>query len=693
MPMAELFIELFGEEIPARMQKAAEARLSDAVAAGLAEAGLGGEKPQSWSGPRRLAVSVSGIAAKEADISEERRGPRADAPEQAVAGFLKSAGISRDQAEVRSTPKGDFLFAVINRKGREATAILPEMISGLIGDFTWPKTMRWGTSRKGWVRPLHRITVLFDGKPLAGQVDLGGGMTLPFGTETEGHRMLAPGTISLEGGATYASVLEAAHVIADREARKNMISAGLSAFAGEYDVSVGEDQGLLEEVTGLVEYPHLIMGQIDDDFMTLPREILVTSMRSHQKYFSFEKSDGTLAPYFATVSNMSADDARDAIIRAGNERVLRARLADARFFWDQDCNTPLDSMVDRLGEITFFEGLGSMQQKAERLADLAAFIDDQHSDTSRRAGHLAKADLVSQTVGEFPEVQGVIGGYLARHGGEDKAVAEAIAEHYRPEGPGDAIPATDLGRRVALADKIDTLVGFFGIGAVPTGSKDPYALRRAALGIIRIIIEGKIEKPLTPLFDKAAKAHGFQATPDTLLPFFHDRLKVWLRDRGIRHDLVSAVIREGDSRNDDLNHICRLAETLASFMAQDDGAALLAGYKRASNILAAEEKKEGRRFDGNVDPSGFSDENEIALHQRCDALAAEPVADTDTAIARMQSLGGLRAPIDSFFENVTVNDDDQQTRLNRLNLLARIRMIMEEVADFSAIEGQTEQKG
>ena len=400
-----------------------------------------------------------------------------------------------------------------------------------------------------------------------------------------------------------------------------------------------------------------------------------------------------LAPYFATVSNMSADDARDAVICAGNERVLRARLADARFFWDQDCKTPLDSMVDRLGEITFFEGLGSMQQKAERLADLAAFIADGDAETCRRAGHLAKADLVSQTVGEFPEVQGVIGGYLARHGGEDKAVADAVAEHYRPEGPGDAIPATDLGRRVALADKIDTLVGFFGIGAVPTGSKDPFALRRAALGVIRIIIEGEIDLPLTPVFDKAAKAHGFDATPENLMPFFHDRLKVWLRDRGIRHDLVSAVIRQGDSRNDDLNHLCRLAETLASFMAQDDGAALLAGYKRASNILAAEEKKEGRRFDGKVDPSGFRDDDEIALHERCDALAAKPVADTDTAIARMQSLGGLRAPIDSFFENVTVNDDDQQTRLNRLNLLARIRMIMEEVADFSAIEGQTEQKG
>ena len=441
------------------------------------------------------------------------------------------------------------------------------------------------------MRPLHRITLLFDGKPLAGQVDLGGEMALSFGAETEGHRMLAPGVISLSGGASYAAALEEAHVIADRETRKDMISSGLSAFASKNGISVGEDQSLLEEVTGLVEYPHLIMGQIDDDFMQLPREILVTSMRSNQKYFSFENADGTLAPYFATVSNMTADDARDAIIRAGNERVLRARLADARFFWDQDYKTPLDSMVERLGEITFFEGLGSMKQKAERLADLAAFIADGDIDTCRRAGHLAKADLVSQTVGEFPEIQGVIGGYLGRHGGEVEAVANAVAEHYRPEGPGDAIPATDPGRRVALADKIDILVGFFGIGAVPTGSKDPFALRRAALGVIRIIIEGEIDLPLTPVFDKAAKAHGFDAAAESLMPFFHDRLKVWLRDRGIRHDLVSAVIRQGDSRNDDLNHLCRLAETLASFMAQDDGAALLAGYKRASNILAAEEKR------------------------------------------------------------------------------------------------------
>lgn len=686
--MAELFIELFGEEIPARMQKAAETRLRDAIMAALLGAGLGGSDPRSWSGPRRLAVSVDGIAEREADLNEERRGPRADAPEQAVAGFLKSAGISRDEAEVRSTPKGDFLFAVISRKGRPATEVLPAMVGDIITSFTWPKTMRWGNSRKGWVRPLHRISILFDGKPLSGKVNLGNGMDIAFGHETEGHRIFSDALIPLSGSATYESLLEKASVIADREKRKAMIADGLNALAGD-DVSVREDQGLLEEVTGLVEYPHVIMGQIDDEFMDLPQEVLVTSMRSHQKYFSFETKKGKLAPHFATVSNMVADPARDAVIRAGNERVLRARLADARFFWEGDRATSMDAMAENLGGIAFFEGLGTMGQKAERMAGLASSIaaaTGADTVSASRAGHLAKADLVSQTVGEFPEVQGIVGGYLARHGGETEPVAAGIAEHYRPEGPGDAIPDTETGRMVALADKVDTLVGFFGIGAVPTGSKDPFALRRAALGVIRIIVESEMTLPLAPVFDASAKAQGFDQVPETLMPFFHDRLKVWLRDRGIRHDLVTAVIREGDARHDDLNHLCRLATTLADFIGSDDGAALLAGYKRASNILAAEEKKEGRRFSTEVDAALLADDAEKALYNQVSDLAAKPFHDTDAAILRMQSLGGLRAPIDTFFEEVTVNDEDQAMRANRLHLLSFIRATMEEIADFSAIE-------
>ncbi|MGC6484453.1 MAG: glycine--tRNA ligase subunit beta [Candidatus Puniceispirillales bacterium] len=688
--MAELFLELFGEEIPARMQAAAETRLRDAIMAGLAEAGLGGENAQSWSGPRRLAVAVSGIADREADIHEERRGPRADAPEQAVAGFLKSAGISRDEAEIRATPKGEFLFAVISRKGRPATDVLPELVSRIIAGFTWPKTMRWGVSRKGWVRPLHRITVLFDGQPLAGSVDLGGGMTIAFGNETEGHRVFADGLITLDGSAGYDAVLKAAAVIADRNDRKAMITEGLAALAAENSVTARDDQGLLEEVAGLVEYPRVIVGRIDDDFMDLPEEILVTSMRSHQKYFSFEDQSGRLAPYFATVSNMIADDARDAVIRAGNERVLRARLADARFFWEQDRATALETMVGNLSGIAFFEGLGSMGQKAERMAVLAEMLArDTGVDgaEARRAGLLAKADLISQTVGEFPEVQGIMGGYLARHANEPAAIADGIAEHYRPEGPGDVIPASETGRIVALADKIDTLVGFFGIGAVPTGSKDPFALRRAALGVIRIIAESGADIPLAPVFAAAATAHGFDKPPETLMPFFHDRLKVWLRDRGIRHDRVAAVIRDTDSRHDDLNHLCRLAETLDDFIGSDDGTALLAGYKRAANILAAEEKKDGRRFAADVDESLLGDDTEKALYDRITAIAASPVGDTEAAIKRMQSLGGLRAPIDSFFDHVTVNDDNPAIRLNRLGLLALIRATMEEIADFSAIEG------
>ena len=691
--MAELFIELFGEEIPARMQKAAEVRLVDAVMAALSESGLGGETPQSWSGPRRLAVAVTGVAEREADLNEERRGPRADAPDQAVAGFLKSAGISREEAEVRSTPKGDFLFAVIKRDGRAAIDVLPAMVASIISGFNWPKTMRWGTSRKGWIRPLHRAIVLFDGKPMAGSVDLGGGMQITFGHRTEGHRILSGSDpITINDGAGYEAALADAFVIADRQKRMAMISDQLEALAKKHDVTVIEDQGLLEEVTGLVEYPHTIMGQIDNAFMDVPTEILVTSMRSHQKYFSFRTASGDLAPFFATVSNMTADTARDDVIRAGNERVLRARLADARFFWDQDLEFPLDSMVEKLDGIAFFEGLGTMGSKAGRMADLASSICVDDPDLAHRAGKLAKADLVSQTVGEFPEVQGIIGGYLARHSKEDIQIASAIEEHYRPEGPGDDIPESQLGQAVALADKIDTLVGFFGIGAVPTGSKDPFALRRAALGVIRIVVEGGMTLPLGDIFSRAASAHGFDTVPETLMPFLHDRLKVWLRDRGIRHDLVSAVIREGDSRNDDLLHLSNLAQTLAGFMNSDDGKALLAGYKRASNILTAEEKKDSCQYDQPVDKSLLSLSAESDLFAQVSDLAAQKVDTTATAIARMKSLVALRSPIDSFFENVTVNADDQNVRRNRLNLLSLIRRTMEEIADFSVIEGMSDHK-
>ena len=692
--MAELFIELFGEEIPARMQDAAEHRLAEAVSRALAEKGLGGGTPKTWSGPRRLAIAVDDVAEVQDDLHEERRGPRADAPQQAIDGFLKSAGISQEDAEIRSTPKGDFLFAVIERKGISALEILPDLVATLLEEFSWPKSMRWGRSRSRWVRPLSRITVLFDGKAVDGAFDLGGGHSIPFGTRTEGHRMLAPDEIELRGGADYAGDLETAFVIADRRERMERIRRSLLELAREENLIWREDEGLLAEVTGLVEYPHPIMGKIGTDVMELPPEVLIVAMRSHQKYFAFDQTDGgKLAPRFVTIANMAPDTARDATIRAGNERVLAARLADARFFWDQDRKTSLDERLPRLDGITFFEGLGSVGQKAGRLEKLASVIAGYigaDKDVAARAGRLAKADLVTETVGEFPELQGIIGGYLARFAVEEKmadAVGGAVRSHYRPEGPGDDLPETPEGMAVALADKIDTLVGFFSVGAVPTGSKDPYALRRAALGIIRLIVENQLHLPLTEVMGKAAGLYGHKSAAENLLPFLQERFRVWLRDRGIGHDIVSALLRKEEARSDDLLHLFRLAETLAAFLGHDEGKGLLAGYRRAGNILAAEEKKDKTRYDGAVERKLLKDTAEAELHDAILSVLSQPGSTTDDDINRMRALGGIRAPIDLFFEKVTVNDDDPAIRTNRLNLLGCIRAAMEDIADFSKIEG------
>ncbi len=687
--MAELFIEIFGEEIPARMQPAAEQRFADGLAQTLKDAGLGGDAPRTWSGPRRLAVSISGVALTQPDLNEERRGPRADAPEQAIAGFLKGAGITRDEAEIRPTPKGDFLFAVINKKGQDAAVILPEMIRDLLMQFSWPKSMRWGRSRQRWVRPLHRVSVVFDGKPLAGELPLGGGASVVFSASTLGHRMLSPEEIALTGGDDYDHALRAHQVIADRQTRIDVITQAMTSLTEAEGFSVMADEGLMAEVAGLVEYPHPIMGQIDDSFMALPPEILVVSMRSHQKYFAVSDADGNLAPRFITIANMAPDPDRDAMIRAGNERVLKARLADARFFWDQDCAQPLIENVSKLSGITFFEGLGSMGDKAQRISSLAASIAAMigaDAEMAKRAGLLAKADLVSETVGEFPELQGVIGGYLAERD-ENKSIAQAIAGHYRPEGPGDAVPEDLVTIAVALADKIDSLTGFFGIGELPTGSKDPFALRRAALGVLRLITHNKLELRLKDVFDLAAKGYGFDAASDALMPFLHDRLKVWLRDEGIRHDVVAAVLRLDDPRHDDLMHLCRLAKALADVLETEDGQGLMAGYRRASNILNAEEKKDQKRFDGKVDVTQLSSDAEITLNEQINSMAGHSTATTDAIIDQINRLGGLRAPIDAFFENTTVNDDDQRVRENRLNLLGQVRQLMEVLANFSAIEG------
>ena len=687
--MAELFLEVFGEEIPARMQVSAEQRMAETLSKALKDMGLGGDAPRSWSGPRRIAVSITGLSTSQPDLNEERRGPRADAPEQAIQGFLKGAGITLDEAETRTTPKGDFLFAVINKKGQAAKDVIPSMISDILSQFAWPKSMRWGRGKQRWVRPLHRISVIFDGQALPGSLMLGGDDRIEFGASSFGHRMLSPQDIPLTTGAAYEAALEEHFVVADRQKRMDQITTQMDALAVAENRIIKDDQGLLAEVTGLVEYPHPVMGAIHQDFMALPQEILVVSMRSHQKYFAVLEQDGQLAPRFVTIANMTPDADRDAIIRTGNERVLSARLADARFFWDQDRKAPLAEQMPRLQGITFFEGLGSMSDKANRMAQLAGVIAEKigtDQDKAKTAGLLAKADLVSETVGEFPELQGIIGGYLAAIDHEQD-IANAITDHYRPEGPQDTVPQDLLTVAVALADKIDTLTGFFSIGELPTGSKDPFALRRAALGVLRLVAQNNLELNLHEFFAEAAKGYGFDKASDALMPFLQDRLKVWLRDQGIRHDVVSAVVRMQDPRHDDLTHVISLAKTLADVLASEDGQGLMAGYRRASNILNAEEKKDNCRYTNAVAADQLVGEAEKSLYQDVTSLSKQPLESTADVMAQIKRLGQLRASIDAFFETTTVNDDNPMVRVNRLNLLGQIRDLMEGLADFSAIEG------
>jgi glycyl-tRNA synthetase beta chain len=697
--MAELFIELFGEEIPARMQVAAEnALLADTMLA-LSRAGLLDVDDKnvkanikSWSGPRRLALSIKGVAARQPDLNEERRGPRADAPQKAIDGFLETAGISRDQAEVRSTPKGDFLFAVINEPGRDAGDVIPELTAKILSNFAWPKSMRWGRSNRSWVRPLHRVSVIFDGGPLAGEFDLGGGHVISFGQSTQGHHTISPEDIVLTSGDDYEVRLEERDVIVARDRREHMIAKGTEDLLSNKSLVIRQDKGLMDEVTGLVEYPHPVMGRIDDTFMELPDEILIASMRSHQKYFAVQDKEGGLAPYFVTIANMTPDPARDDTIRTGNERVLRARLADADFFWNRDKATPIDKNISRLSGITFFEKLGSMGEKAKRLAKLSGQIAKLLGATEadgKRAGELAKADLVSETVGEFPALQGIIGGHLARHlkkGKSAEIIADAITGHYKPEGPEDAVPSAPVTIAVALADKIDTLVGFFGIGKTPTGSKDPYALRRNALGVLRIIIENNLELSLTTLLEKAAKHYKYDTVPDGLLLFMQERLKVWLRDQGMPHDVVASVLPAGDEWAGDVGLIFEKAKVIDGFLQTEDGRGLMKSYRRAVNILAAEEKKDDRQYTDDVDQSFLKSSEENSLFELIYDIKDMKIHTTEEAEAYLSALGSLSGEINKFFDRNTVNDDDQKVRENRLNLLGDIRGVMGKIADFSAIE-------
>jgi len=699
--MAELLIELLSEEIPARMQARAAADFARILSESLADASLKPESVNAYATPRRIAVVAEGMPTRQPDRQEERRGPRVGAPEKALQGFMGANGLtSIDACEIRTIKGADFYFVVRQIEGQPATAALPDLIAESILAIPWPKSMRWADTERRYVRPLERVSVVFDGAALPGTVDFGGAAgAKAFGAETVGHRFMASGVaVAMTNFKAYKTALENAYVLLDPADRRARIADGLSRIADAAGLRLKSDPALLDEVTGLVEWPVPLAGKIDDAFMDLPAEALTTSMRSHQKYFAFETTDGALAPVFGVVANIeSADDG--ARIVAGNERVLRARLADARFFWDQDRKTPLADRTDALGSVVFHAKLGSVLDRVTRIRKLATALSGQvegaDAAMADRAAALAKADLTTGMVGEFPELQGVMGRYYALAEAEAPEVADAIRDHYAPQGPSDACPSAPISIVTALAEKLDTLAGFFAIDEKPTGSRDPYALRRAALGVIRLALENALALNLRPAF-KLAHA-GYAALPpgggdaetvaEDLLQFFADRLKAHLRAEGVPHHHIAAVFALGDE--DDLVRIVGRVHALGAFLASEDGGNLLIAFRRAANIVSIEAKKDAVAYEDPVEPALFKQDEERALAEALGpvrteaaaALAAGRFAEAMSALAR------LRQPVDAFFEKVTVNVDDAPTRANRLRLLSAIGATMREIADFSEIEG------
>ncbi|MEH6676357.1 glycine--tRNA ligase subunit beta [Phenylobacterium sp.] len=666
--MPQLLLELFSEEIPARMQAHAARDLERMARERLAEQGFLPEAMTAFAGPRRLTLVIEGLPEAQADRTEERKGPRVGSPEKAMEGFLRSTGLTMDQL----VEQNGVWFAKIERKGRPTPEIIAEMVEAIVRSFPWPKSMTWGRGTLRWVRPLKRIVCVFDGVVVPFVID-----GIASGETSEGHRFMGDAKpFRARNFDEYQAGLSAHFVVLDPEERKAAILDGARTLCFARNLELVEDEGLLAEVAGLAEWPTPVLGDMDPDFLDLPPEVIRTSMRTHQKYFAVrDPATGGLAPHFITVANIQAADG-GAAIAAGNAKVLSARLADARFFWDEDRKLTLEDRLEKLKGVTFHARLGTMFERVERITQLArrlAPLVGADAEAAAKAARLAKADLVTGMVGEFPELQGLMGGYYARAEGLDPGIADAIRDHYRPQGPGDAVPASPLGQVLALADKLDSLIGFFSIDEKPTGSKDPYALRRAALGIIRIVLEGGLRLPIRDI------------AGDDLVIFFADRLKVLLREQGRRHDLVDAVFALGD---DDLVRIVARVDALDGFLTTEDGANLLAGYKRATNILRAEEKK-GALPDGPAVAMDGAPAAELALVQ---ALAGvEPsVAQALSAedfVAAMQALAGLRGPVDAFFEQVLVNAEDPAERDNRLRLLSQVRDAMGRVADFSQVTG------
>ncbi|MCB1540249.1 MAG: glycine--tRNA ligase subunit beta [Rhodoblastus sp.] len=695
--MPDLLLELFSEEIPARMQRQAAGDLERLVTGALIERGLKFEGAVAHATPRRLALHVAGLPGRQPDVHEEKKGPRVGAPDAAVQGFLKSAGLtSLDQAKIEKDPKkGEFYVAVVERAGKPTLDLLAEILPGIIRGFPWPKSMRWGAASARpdalrWVRPLHSIVATFgpeNEEPEIVPFEIDG---VAAGNITYGHRFLAPDAIKVRRFDDYLPALEKAKVVLDADRRKNIVLHDARDLAFAQGLELVEDEGLLEEVAGLVEWPRALMGSFDESFLAIPPEVIRATIRANQKCFVLRHGD-KLANKFILVSNIESKDGGKEIV-AGNERVVAARLSDAKFFWESDLKTPLEQRVPKLDSIIFHERLGTQGERVKRVEELAyelAAKVDADPARAARAAHLAKADLVSEMVGEFPELQGLMGRYYAAAQGTAPSIAAAIEEHYKPQGPSDRTPTDPVSVSVALADKIDTLAGFWAINEKPTGSKDPYALRRAALGVIRLVLENDLRLPLLHTFRLAqSRLHIHANSAQDLLAFFADRLKVYLRDKGARHDLIDAVFALEDQ--DDLLMIVKRVDALGKFLDSDDGKNLLAGAKRAANILRAEEKKDGEgAFDQPANIEFISEYEERALKAAIDRASDETKerVKAEDFEGAMHALAKLRAPVDAFFDKVTVNADDPRLRRNRLQLLGELRAAMRRVADFSKIAG------
>ena len=685
--MADLLIELFSEEIPAGLQAPAAQNLKKLLTNGMVEAGLTYANASAFHTARRLTLVVEGLLDASPTVQEERKGPKVGAPEQAIDGFLRGAGLSMDDLEVRDDKKGQVYFAKITKPGRPAAEIVAEVLEATIRNFPWPKSMRWGSGSLRWVRPLQSILCVLSNEAEVSVVplDVDG---IKAGNQTRGHRFMAPDAFAVSGFEDYETKLKRAKVILRADERQAAIWQEAQTQAFALGQSVVEDTGLLTEVAGLVEWPVVLMGQIDEEFLDLPPEVLKTSMKEHQKFFSVSNPKTGRIERFVTVANIEAAD-QGATILKGNQKVLAARLADAKFFWENDLREAKAGMGNwqaALENVTFHNKLGSQAARIKRIAALArdlAPVVGADPDMAEQAALVAKADLSSEMVYEFPELQGLMGRYYAEKAGMSADIAAACEAHYSPLGPSDDVPTAPVSVAVALADKLDMLTGFWAIDEKPTGSKDPFALRRAALGVIRLILDNHLTLPLA---DRLAAADAGAGAAD-LLGFFQDRLKTYLRDRGIRHDVIDACIAMPQS--DDLALLVKRAEALQGALGTDDGENLIQGFKRANNILSQAEEKDGVEYSFGADVKYAENEAEKVLFAALDSAdkTIQPAMATQDFAAAMAAMATLRGPIDAFFEAVKINADSALVRRNRLNLLSRIRTTCLSVADLTKVEG------